>query len=238
MKDIKEKGAFILTIIESFQKAKEVWTNKKAIIENSESPAGWVQNEVFHACYHSSNGPSARNFYFKTVPESEDFGNIVVFLNKKNQFYQIEATDRGVEITVWTHPDIAEKIDEICEGLITKSREFTKKIAEKGDKKDEMLRTVIIEEMIDETINKAMNNENANAVYFSIGKTREFAANIPLLMNASGANLFQLSLNKWMSAAQQIRATNPEAPFPADKVKPLIANALKWKKYIMDFLNL
>lgn len=226
-----------MTIIESYQKARDVWTNKMQVLDLASLPAGWKQNEAFHACYHACNGPSARNFSYKLVPETDDFGNIAVFLKKKNRFHKVEATDRGVELTTWLHPDIADKIDEINENLITRTQDFLKKIEGCKDKKDQILRIVMIEELIDDAINNAMNQENADAVYFSIGKVREFAANISMLMAAPGFNLIQLTMNKWMSAAQKIRASNPEAPFPGAKVKPLLADALKWKKFIMEFLE-
>ncbi|HME55682.1 MAG TPA: hypothetical protein VKM55_25975 [Candidatus Lokiarchaeia archaeon] len=223
------------TVIERFQQAKEVWTNKTAI--NDAIPDGWTKNELFHATLHATNSASSRNIYFTLVPESEDFGNLAVFLSKTNQFYQIEATERGVEITVWLNQDIADNIDEIIEGYKQKSQAFVDKLVEKSDKKHDIIKTIIIEEKIDEVINNAMNQENNRGVYFSIGKTREFAANIPLLMGASGASLIQLSLNKWMTAADQLRAKSPDDPFPQEKIKPLLGDALKWKKFMIDFLD-
>ncbi|MBD3188194.1 hypothetical protein GF325_15270, partial [Candidatus Bathyarchaeota archaeon] len=47
-----------MTIIESYQKARDVWTNKMQVLDLSSLPAGWNQNEAFHACYHACNGPS------------------------------------------------------------------------------------------------------------------------------------------------------------------------------------
>ncbi|MHA1793702.1 MAG: putative selenocysteine system protein [Promethearchaeota archaeon] len=226
-----------MTILERFNKAKTLWTNKKIVIENNQLPQNWTQNEAFFASYHAINGPSARNIFFKNTLDTDPHGNIAIFLNKTNQFYQVEATDRGLELTVWVHPDIIDKMDEIISGLQEKTLGYIKKIEDNKDKKKGIINTIKIEHHIDEVINNAMNGESSNAVYFSIGKVREFAANIPLLMNASGASIFQLSLNKWMSLAQQIRAASPEQKFPAEKVKPLLAEALKWKKYVMDFLN-
>ena len=224
-----------MPILDKFQEAKEIWTNKKVIIDDI--PGGWTKNDVFFASYHAMNGPSSRCIFYKQVPDTDDYGNTAVFLKKQNQFYQNEATDRGLEITVWVNEELSGDLDGIVDGYQQKTREFVKKIESSKDKKVDLIKTIIIEHQIDEVINNTMNKENARTVYFSIGKTREFAANIPLLMNASGASMFQLLLNKWMSLADQIRKAKPEEPFPDERIKPLLADALKWKKYIIDFLN-
>jgi hypothetical protein len=221
-----------MTILESFQKAKEVWTNKKITIDAI--PAGCKKNEAFHAAVHAMNGPASRVIF--TRPVTEGVGDVAVYLNKNSQFYQVESTDRGVEITVWGNHEIADKIDAIIDEYKGKTLAFIAKIVVKQDKKNDIIRTIIIEERIDEAINNAMNKEINRIVYFSIGKIREFAANIPLLMNASGFNLLQLSMNKWMTVAEQLRQ-KPEEAFPDDKVKAFCSDALKWKKFVEDFLN-
>lgn len=224
------------TVLERFQKAKELWTNKKLIIDAI--PDGFTKNEAFHATYHATNNTASRCISYHQVPESDDFGNIAVFLNKTDQFYQLEATERGVEITVWVKSDIADKIDEIIDKYIEDSKKIIEKIAVCDDKKKkEVMLALIVEQKVDEVINNAMNLANNRTVYFSVGKTREFAANVPMLMNASGFSLVQLSMNKWMTATDQLRSKAPEDRFPKDKVKPLLADALKWKKYMIDFLN-
>nr|MDO8114479.1 hypothetical protein [Candidatus Sigynarchaeota archaeon] len=224
-----------MTILEHFQKAKEVWTNKKIIIDAI--PSGWKKNDVFHTAVHGTNGPASRNIYFRLVPEADDFGNVAVFLNKNNQFYQIEATDRGVELTVWCNHELVDKVDAIIGEYKQKSLAFLEKITARKEKKVDIIKTIIIVEKIDEAINSAMNKENNRTVYYSVGKTREYAANIPLLMNASGANLIQLSMNKWMSFMDQMRSKSPDEAFPEDKIKQFCGDALKWKKFIMDFLD-
>jgi hypothetical protein len=221
-----------MTILESFTKAKEVWTNKKITIDNI--PAGCKKNEAFHATIHATNGPSSRVIF--TRPVTDEIGDVAIFLNKNNQFYQVESTERGVEITVWGNHEVADKVDGIIDDYKKKALAFIAKIMAKQDKKSEIIRTITIEERIDEAINYAMNKEINRIVYFSIGKIREFAANIPTLMNASGFNLLQLSMNKWMTVAEQLRQ-KPEEAFPDDKIKAFCADALKWKKFVMDFLD-
>ncbi|MBN2152223.1 MAG: hypothetical protein JW839_12300 [Candidatus Lokiarchaeota archaeon] len=221
-----------MTILEHFQKAKEVWTNKKVTI--GDIPAGIKKNEAFHAAIHATNGPASRVIFMR--PVTEEIGDIAIYLNKNNQFYQVESTERGVEITVWGNQEIADKIDGIIDEYKKKTLAFVTKVLSKQDKKDDVIRTITIEERIDEAINNAMNKEINRIVYFSIGKIREFAANIPLLMNASGFNLLQLSMNKWMTTADQLRQ-KPEEPFPEDKVKAFCADALKWKKFVIEFLD-
>ncbi len=221
-----------MPIIESFNKAKEVWTNKKITIDDI--PAGCKKNEAFHAAIHATNGSASRVIFAR--PVTEEVGDIAIYLNKNNQFYQIESTDRGVEITVWGNSEVADKIDGIIDEYKKKTLAFIGKILAKQDKKNDTIHTIIIEERIDEAINNAMNKEINRIVYFSIGKIREFAANIPTLMNASGFNLLQLSMNKWMTTAEQLRQ-KPEEPFPEEKIKAFCADALKWKKFVIDFLD-
>ncbi len=221
-----------MTILESFQKAKEVWTNKKITIDNL--PAGCKKNEAFHAAVHATNGPASRVIF--TRPVTDEVGDVAIFLNKNNQFYQVESTERGVEITVWGNHEVAEKVDGIIDDYKKKALAFIAKIMSKQDKKSEIIHIINIEERIDEAINSAMNKEVNRIVYFSIGKVREFAANIPILMNASGFNLLQLSMNKWMTVAEQLRQ-KPEDTFPEDKIKAFCSDALKWKKFVIDFLD-
>ncbi len=221
-----------MTILESFQKAKEVWTNKKITIDSI--PAGCKKNEAFHAAVHATNGPASRVIF--TRPVTEEVGDVAIFLNKNSQFYQIEATERGLEITVWGNHEVADKVDGIIDDYKKKALAFIAKIMAKQDKKSDIIHIINIEERIDEAINYAMNKEINRIVYFSIGKIREFAANIPLLMNASGFNLLQLSMNKWMTVTEQLRQ-KPEETFPEDKIKAICSDALKWKKFVMDFLD-
>lgn len=223
------------TVLDNFKAAKDAWTNKKVVIDKI--PGGWKKNEAFHVAYHAINSPASRNIYTHKVPDTDDFGNVVVFLHKTNQFNQLEATDRGVEITSWCHDEIAEKIDEIMAGFKEKIEAFMNRVAASADTKLDVMRTLQIEQRVDELINSAMLVEKSGVVYFNIGKVREYAANIPLLMNAPGMSLVQLSMNKWMTAGDQLRQKSPDEPFPQDRIKPLIGDALKWKKFIMDFLD-
>ena len=223
-----------MSIIETFQNAKEAWSNRNFVYDTL--PDNWTQNEVFHAAYHALNGPSNRAIHLTLVPESDPFGHVAVFLKKSNQFTQIEATERGVEVTIWCDQEIEGSLDETIEEFKTKLSAYVDKIspmAEKGD----ILKSLVVEEKIDEVINNTMSGENNRTVYFSVGKTREFAANIPLFMSASGANMIQLSMNKWMTALEQLRTKAPEEAIPPEKGKPLILEALKWKKWVMEFLD-
>ncbi|MEX2681911.1 MAG: hypothetical protein Q6373_009930 [Candidatus Sigynarchaeota archaeon] len=221
-----------MTILDSFQKAKEIWTNKKITIDGI--PPGCKKNEAFHVAIHATNTPASRVIFAR--PVTEEIGDLAIYLNKNNQFYQIESTERGIEITVWCNHEIADKIDGIIDDYKKKTLAFIDKILPKQDKKNDIIRTITIEERIDEAINNAMNKEINRIVYLSIGKIREFAANIPLLMSAPGFNLLQLSMNKWMTTAEQLRQ-KPDDPFPEDKIKAFCADALKWKKFVMDFLD-
>jgi hypothetical protein len=222
------------SILETFQNAKEAWSNRNFVYDTL--PENWTQNEIFHAAYHALNGVAMRAIHLTLAPESDPFGHVAVLLKKNNQFSQIEATDRGVEVTVWCDQENEDKIDEIIEEFKAKFTAYVDKITPMADKKD-ILKSLVVEEKIDEVINNTMNGENNRTVYFSVGKTREFAANIPLFMGASGANMIQLSMNKWMTALEQLRTKAPEDPIPPEKGKPLILEALKWKKWIMEFLD-
>lgn len=238
IRDTKVTGERTMTILEQFKQAKEVWTNKKVIFE--ERPDGFKVNDVFHVALHATNGPHSRNIHLHLVPDSEDYGNTAIFLKKQDKaaiFYQFEATDRGLEITVWGNSEAAGDIDRHIEDFKDRMSKFLARLAGNKDKMGDVIRCITILERVDEVINNTLNNELNRVVYFSVGKVREFAANIPLLMNAPGFNLLQLSMNKQMSATNQLRTAAPEEKIPDDKAKSLLSDALKWKKYMLDFLN-
>ncbi|MHA1699802.1 MAG: hypothetical protein ACTSWN_13235, partial [Promethearchaeota archaeon] len=196
-----------MTALEKFEGFKDSWTSKNFMI--NECPTGWTMNDCFHAIYHAMNSQSTRNIKMVLVPDTDSHGNVAVSLFKQEHYYQIEAMADGVEITVWAGDQVKDSIDGLISSYSGKIKKYLSFIGPKKDKKVDIIKSIIIEEKIDEVINNVLNKEKASVVYLSVGKVREFGANIPLLMNAPNANIFQLSLQKWMEETNNLRVANP-----------------------------
>ncbi len=71
-------------------------------------------------------------------------------------------------------------------------------------------------------------------VYFVICDARESAAVVQMFMEAEGASLVQLALNKWMSTVQTF---DQEKPFPTNSVTGLLKNLVQIKKWVLNLIS-
>ena len=71
-------------------------------------------------------------------------------------------------------------------------------------------------------------------IYFAIGDARESAAVVPIFMEAEGASLVQLALNKWMETAQRL---DQEQFFPENLVPGLLKNLTQIKRWLLDLIS-
>jgi hypothetical protein len=72
-------------------------------------------------------------------------------------------------------------------------------------------------------------------IYFAIGDARESAAVVPMFMEAEGASLVQLALNKWMTTIQNL---DQEKSFPENHVSGLLKNLMQIKKWLLNLITM
>ena len=75
---------------------------------------------------------------------------------------------------------------------------------------------------------------NNRKIYFAIGDARESAAVAPMFMEAEGASLVQLALNKWMEAAQRL---DHEQNFPENLTPGILKNLTQIKRWLLDLIS-
>jgi len=71
-------------------------------------------------------------------------------------------------------------------------------------------------------------------IYFAIGDARESAAVVTMFMEADGASLVQLALNKWMTTVQTL---DQEKTFPDNLVNGLLKNLMQIKKWTLNLIT-
>ena len=71
-------------------------------------------------------------------------------------------------------------------------------------------------------------------IYFAIGDARESAAVVPMFMEAEGASLVQLALNKWMTTTQNLEQ---EKNFPENYQPGLLKNLMQIKKWLLNLIS-
>jgi hypothetical protein len=115
--------------------------------------------------------------------------------------------------------------------LLKRKVKFNKKDKEI---KTQILKTILVERKIDECANLTMTKDINRKIYFAIGDARESAAVVPLFMQAEGANLVQLALNKWMATCQNL---SPEDSFPETRVSGLLKNLMQIKRWLLKLID-
>ena len=108
---------------------------------------------------------------------------------------------------------------------------FAKKDAEM---KTQILKSILVERKIDECANLVMLKGLNRRIYFAIGDARESAAVVPIFMEAEGASLVQLALNKWMETAQRLEQ---EHNFPDNLVPGILKNLTQIKRWLLDLIS-
>lgn len=186
------------------------------------------KRELFEISYHGCNDVQLRAIWIKLSVE-EKGSTIIMFNPTKKYFCKVQATNEGVNITLFTNTEeelepLTEKIKEIIEN---RKKGFN---ALDDLLKNQVLKTIIVLRKVDEVINGVMIGDVIRKVYFSIGDARETAAVIPMLGEAEGYNLVQLALNKWMTFAQNLPQ---EQDFPTDKGKGMLKNFIQIKKWLL-----
>ena len=206
------------------------WPSKQ--ITEDYSPLN--HRELFELAYHTCNTISSRCIHHHLSQDVNKAGSMaILYYSRHKRFTLVEALDEVLKITMYSSEEgiIDKLIDEIQPTLKMRKDKYN---ACDKDTKTQLLKTVLVERKLDEAINLSMLEEIARKVYFAIGDARESAAVVPMFMQAEGASLVQLALNKWMAFAQRLP---PESPYPKTHLAGLLKNLLEIKKWVLNLIS-
>jgi hypothetical protein len=189
--------------------------------------------ELFELAYHTCNSVTMRNIYIKQSTSEDTGGSKAVFYSNSKKFIAIEGLDKSLKITKYfSEGTTGEKVITEIHPLLKKRKElFAKKDAEL---KTQILKSILVERKLDECANLVMLKGINRKIYFAIGDARESAAVVPIFMEAEGASLVQLALNKWMETSQRLEQ---EHNFPDNLVPGILKNLTQIKKWLLDLIN-
>ncbi|TFF97509.1 MAG: hypothetical protein EU541_08130 [Promethearchaeota archaeon] len=215
-------------LLKTFQSIKESWQQEQII--DSYDPLG--PRASFELAYHTKNSLQNRCIWLQL---KQDFnpGSKAILYSKDKTFSKIETLDDNIEVINYFNNE--SKLNTLKDIYLPLLQERKTKFNEKEKElKTQLLKTILVERKIDECANLVMTKDINRKVYFAIGDARESAAVVPMFMEAEGASLVQLALNKWMSSAQQL---SPEEPFPKEKVPGLLKNLLQIKRWTLNLIS-
>ena len=189
--------------------------------------------ELFELAYHCCNSITMRNIFIKLSPSEDKGGFQAIFYSNSKKFTNIEALENAIKLTKYfPKGSTGDKLITEIQPLLKKRKEqFIKK---NKDIQSQILKMILVERKLDECANLVMLKGINRRIYFSIGDARESAAVIPLFMEADGASLVQLALNKWMTIVQNL---DQEKFFPDNYVAGLLKNLMQIKKWILNLIS-
>lgn len=189
--------------------------------------------ELFELAYHTCNSVANRSILIKLSPTENQSGSQAILYSNTKKFINIEALENSLRITKYfPEGSTGDKLNtEIHPKLKARKKSFALK---DGALKTDILKTILVERKLDECTNFVVLKDINRKVYFAIGDARESAAVVPIFMEAEGASLVQLALNKWMSAVQTY---DQEKPFPEGSVAGLLKNLMQIKKWILNLIS-
>ena len=192
-----------------------------------------IPRELFELAYHTCNNIAMRNIYIKQSSSEDQGGSKAILYSNTKKFISIEALDSSLRITkYYSEGSTGDKlISEIQPIFKERKKNFA---AKEPDIKTQILKCILVERKLDECVNLVMLKGNNRKIYFAIGDARESAAVVPMFMEAEGASLVQLALNKWMEAAQRL---DHEQNFPENLTPGILKNLTQIKKWLLDLIS-
>lgn len=205
------------------------WPSKQ--MEEPYSPLN--PRELFEIAYHTCNSVSMRNIYIKQSSSEDQGGSKAVFYSNSKKFVAIDALENNLTITKYfSEGTTGDKIISEIQPVVKRRKEnFAKKDT---GMKNQILKSILVERKLDECANLVMLKGINRRIYFAIGDARESAAVVPIFMEAEGASLVQLALNKWMETAQRLEQ---EHNFPDNLVIGILKNLTQIKRWLLDLIS-
>jgi len=198
-----------------------------------ESYGDLTPRELFELAYHTCNSVANRTILIKLSPtENKSGSQAVLYLNTK-KFINIEVLENSLRITKYfPEGSTGDKLNtEIHPKLKSRIANF---VSKENTIKSAILKIILVERKLDECTNFVVLKDINRKVYFAIGDARESAAVVPIFMEAEGASLVQLALNKWMSTVQTF---DQEKPFPESSIAGLLKNLMQIKKWVLNLIS-
>ncbi|MFX1313080.1 MAG: hypothetical protein ACFFHD_10790 [Promethearchaeota archaeon] len=200
-------------------------------IEEQYSPL--IPRELFELAYHTCNNIAMRNIFIKLSSSEEQGGSKAILYSNTKKFTVIEALETSLKISKYFSEGTTG--DKLISEIQPCFKERKKKYATKDlNIKEQLLKCILVERKLDECVNLVMLKGNNRKIYFAIGDARESAAVVPLFMEAEGASLVQLALNKWMEAAQRL---DHEQNFPDNLTPGILKNLTQIKRWLLDLIS-
>ncbi len=202
-------------------------------VQIEESYDNLTSRELFELAYHTCNSVAMRSILIKLSPSENKGGFQAVLYSNTKKFINIEALENTLRITKYfAEGSTGDRLNnEIHPKLKTRKTKFASK---DSAMKTDILKTILVERKLDECSNFVILKDINRKVYFAIGDARESAAVVPMFMEAEGASLVQLALNKWMSTVQTF---DQEKPFPDNSVAGLLKNLVQIKKWVLNLIS-
>jgi len=193
-----------------------------------------TQRELFELTYHTCNSINMRTIHIKLSQSESTVGSLAILYSSTKKFITIEALDEALKVRKYfPEGSTGDKlINEIQPRLKNRKNFFINK---ENEIKTQMLKMILIERKIDECANYVMLKDVNRKIYFAIGDARESAAVVPMFMEAEGASLVQLALNKWMTTVQNL---DQEKTFPENLVSGLLKNLMQIKKWLLNLITI
>ncbi|MFW9879831.1 MAG: hypothetical protein ACFFG0_42705 [Candidatus Thorarchaeota archaeon] len=192
-----------------------------------------MPRELFEIAYHTCNSVAMRNIYIKLSSSEDQAGSKAVLYSNTKKFISIEALEDGLRITKYfSQGSTGDKVITEIQPILKRRKE--KFLSKDQELKAQILKIILVERKLDECANLVMLKGNNRRIYFAIGDARESAAVIPIFMEAEGASLVQLALNKWMETAQRL---NHEQNFPENLIPGIIKNLTQIKRWLLDLIS-
>ena len=188
--------------------------------------------EIFELAYHTCNSITTRGIFLKLSPSETTGAQAILYLSSK-KFITIDALDNGLRIKKY-YPEGStgdKLITDLLPSLQRRKQIFAGK---EDDVKTQLLKMILVERKLDECANHVIIKDLNRKIYFAIGDARESAAVVPIFMEAEGASLVQLALNKWMTKTQLL---DQEKTFPENLVPGLLKNLMQIKKWILNLIT-
>ena len=189
--------------------------------------------ELFELAYHTNNSVGMRSIMIKLAQSESTGGSQAVFYSNTKKFVSIEAADNNLIVKKY-FPEGgsgSKLVSEIQPKLEKRKGAFA---SFDSSLKTALLKIILVERKLDECAHYVMLKDISRKVYFAIGDARESAAVVPLFMEAEGASLVQLALNKWMSTVQTL---DQEKQFPDNYVTGLLKNLMQIKKWVLNLVS-
>ncbi len=215
--------------------------NQFETVITSEWPSKQIQihydplnrRELFELAYHTCNTLSSRNIFIKiTQDETKAGSSAILYATNKKTFISVETLEDYLQITQYFNQAAVDELEQkILPTFQARKEKYTNK---ESEIKTQLIKTILVERKLDECANLVMLKGLTRKIYFAIGDARESAAVVPIFMEAEGANLVQLALNKWMEITQNLP---PEELFPETHSSGMLKNLVQIKRWVLNLIS-